>query len=299
MSAASPDAAASAHEDDAIELTIEPRIRPVGQGEVRRLLPFRKRRMVGPYTFLDVMGPETMPAGAAMNVDAHPHIGLSTLTYLFDGRIVHRDSVGSVQPITPGAVNWMTAGAGITHTERSHPEDIPVDRRAHGLQMWVALPHETEDGPAGFEHCPAADVPEALHGGALIRLAVGTGFGMAAPIPGSSPLILAELSLNEATVRVDDSHRERAVYAVDDGIRVAGQTLPEGRLAVLEPGTTPELSGSGRAVIIGGEPVGQRFIWWNFVHSDRDRLEEAKADWTAQRFPLVPGDHEPWVPLPS
>ena len=283
----------------AVEMTIEPRIRPVGTGEVRRLLPFRLRRMVGPYTFLDVMGPDDVAAGAAMNVDAHPHIGLSTLTYLFEGRIVHRDSVGSVQPITPGAVNWMTAGAGITHTERSHPDDIPTVRRTHGLQMWVALPTETEDGAPGFEHCPPDHVPEATHGDVTVRLAVGTGFGLAAPIPGSSPLILAELGLGGGTIRVDDSHPERAVFAVDDGLTIDGQTLGEGQLAVLERGATPELHGTGRAIVIGGEPVGERFIWWNFVHSDRDRIEEAKAEWTAQRFPLVPDDHDPWVPLPG
>ncbi|MEM9467226.1 MAG: pirin family protein [Actinomycetota bacterium] len=298
MSAATPDSPAGPS-SAAIEMTIEPRIRPVGAGEVRRLLPFRKRRMVGPYTFLDVMGPEEMPAGAAMNVDAHPHIGLSTLTYLFEGRIVHRDSVGSVQSITPGAVNWMTAGSGITHTERSHPDDVAMPRLAQGLQMWVALPAESEDGPAGFDHCPADQVPEERFGEVTVRLAVGTGFGMTAPIPGSSPLILAEVGLAGGAIRVDDSHRERAVFAVDDGLTVDDHPLPEGHLAVLEPGATPELRGPGRAVVIGGEPVGERFIWWNFVHSDRDRIEEAKADWTAQRFPLVPDDHDPWVPLPG
>ncbi|MEM7143457.1 MAG: pirin family protein [Actinomycetota bacterium] len=283
----------------AIEMTIEPRVRPVGAGEVRRLLPFRERRTVGPFTFLDVMGPEVMPAGSAMNVDAHPHIGLSTLTYLFEGRIVHRDSVGSVQSITPGAVNWMTAGSGITHTERSHPDDVPSERAAHGLQMWVALPLDAEDGAPGFEHCAAHDVPEESHGGVTVRLAVGTGFGMAAPIPGSSPLILAELGLAGRSIRVDAAHTERAVFAVDDGLTIDGRSVPEGRLAVLEPGATPQVHGPGRAIVIGGEPVGRRFIWWNFVHSDQQRIEQAKADWNAQRFPLVPGDHEPWVPLPA
>ena len=283
----------------AVEMVVEPRVRPVGAGEVRRLLPFRKRRMVGPYTFLDVMGPDQLAAGAAMNVDAHPHIGLSTLTYLFEGRIVHRDSVGSVQAITPGAVNWMTAGSGITHTERSHPDDVPTSRTSHGLQMWVALPVESEDGPPGFEHCAVDDVPETRYGEVTVRLAVGTGFGMAAPIPGSSPLILAELVLGGGAIRVDDSHTERAVLALDDGLTIDGSRLPEGRLAILEPGATPELRGAGRAVVIGGEPVGERFIWWNFVHSDRDRIDAAKADWMAQRFPRVPDDHDPWVPLPA
>ncbi|MEO0493871.1 MAG: pirin family protein [Actinomycetota bacterium] len=283
----------------AIEMTIEPRIRPVGDGEVRRLLPFAKRRMVGPYIFCDLMGPDDVPAGGAMNVDAHPHIGLSTLTYLFEGRIVHRDSVGSVQPITPGAVNWMTAGAGITHTERSHPDDVPTTRRSHGLQLWVALPNEAEERAPGFEHCPADEVPETRHGDVTVRVAVGRGFGIAAPISGSSPLILAELDLAGSVIRVDDSHPERAIVAIDDGITVGGHPLPEGHLAVLEAGATPELAGPGRAVIIGGDPVGDRHIWWNFVSSDRDRLEQAKDNWTNQQFPTVPGDHDPWVPLPG
>ncbi|MEM8707573.1 MAG: pirin family protein [Actinomycetota bacterium] len=283
----------------AIEMTIEPRIRPVGKGEVRRLLPFAKRRMVGPFIFCDLMGPDDVPAGGAMNVDAHPHIGLSTLTYLFEGRIVHRDSVGSVQPVTPGAVNWMTAGSGITHTERSHPDDVPTTRRSHGLQLWVALPNETEDGAPGFEHCAADDVPTESYDGVGVRLAVGTGFGLAAPITGSSPLILAELDLAGSTIRVDATHPQRAIVAIDDGVTVDGRSLPEGHLAVLEPWTTPEITGPGRAVVIGGDPVGDRHIWWNFVSSDRDRLEQAKDDWVAQRFPTVPGDHDPWILLPT
>lgn len=284
---------------DAVEMVIEPRTRPVGSGEVRRLLPFRRRRMIGPFIFCDLMGPDDLAPGTGMNVDAHPHIGLSTVTYLFEGRAVHRDSLGSVQTIEPGAVNWMTAAAGITHTERSHPDDLPTSRVLHGVQTWVALPTDAEDGRAGFEHCPVHEVPEDVHGEVGVRLAVGSGFGMTAPIVGSSALVLAELFLDDAGIVVDTSHPERAVVAIDHDLSLGGSTLPAGHLAVLEEGTRPEVHGHGRALLLGGAPVGDRHIWWNFVSSDPERIEAAKDDWTAQRFPTVPDDHDPWVPLPA
>ena len=179
---------------DAVELTIDPRERPVGSGTVRRLLPFRSRRMVGPFTFLDIMGPEDFGSGVGMDVDAHPHIGLSTLTYLLAGRIEHRDSTGAVQTIEPGAVNWMTAGGGVTHTERTLPEDRAIPLRMFGVQIWVALPDEAEDGPPHFEHCAASDVPEQVVGTSRVRVAAGSGWSLDAPIAGSSPLLLAEVN---------------------------------------------------------------------------------------------------------
>ncbi|MEM9035934.1 MAG: pirin family protein [Actinomycetota bacterium] len=284
---------------DAIELTIEPRTRPVGNGSVRRLLPFRLRRMVGPFVFCDLFGPEDLAPGQGMNVDAHPHIGLSTLTYLLAGRAVHRDSTGAVQDIEAGAVNWMTAGSGVTHTERSHPDDVASTVPHFGVQTWVALPDGGEDVPAGFEHCPADAVPVDHLAGAQVRLAVGSGFGAAAPITGSSPLVLAELRLDDGALSLPGDHPERAVLALSDGLTLADRELPVGHLAVLDPAATPELRGTGTAMLLGGDPVGARHIWWNFVHSEPERIEEAKASWTDQRFPLVPGDHEPWVPLPG
>ena len=283
----------------AIELTIDPRERQVGSSVVHRLLPFHQRRMVGPFIFLDHMGPEDVVAGRRLDIDAHPHLGLSTLTYLFAGRLVHRDSTGAVQVIEPGAVNWMTAGAGVCHTERSHPEDVEGDRMHHGLQLWVALPDDTEDGPPSFEHQPADALPEAHHGGARVRVAAGSGWSMTSPVAVSSPLVLAELTLvDDASLTIDGEHPERAVLALEGELTLANQPLRPGSLAVLERGDGPELRGTGRAVVIGGDPVGERRIWWNFVHRDQERIEQAKADWTAQRFPLVPGDHDPWVPLP-
>ncbi len=285
-------------QQEAIELTIEPRIRPVGSGSVRRLLPYRTRRMVGPFTFLDIMGPEELGPGEGMNINAHPHIGLSTLTYLLRGRAVHRDSTGAVQTIEPGAVNWMTAGAGVTHTERSHPDDLAQSTDLFGAQLWVALPHDAENGAAGFEHCPAHDVPLEHDGDTEIRIAAGSGWGHDAPVVGSSPLVLADLNLNDSTLALPADHPERAVLALTGELRIDGSELTEGSLAVLERGTTPTLSGTGTALMIGGEPLGKRYIWWNFVHSDPEAIEDAKQRWLDQTFPTVPDDHEPFVPLP-
>lgn len=282
---------------DAIELVIDPRERRVGSGTVRRVLPFARRRMVGPFIFVDLIGPEEIAPGTGVDVDAHPHIGLATLTYLLAGRLVHRDSTGAVAEIEPGAVNWMTAASGVTHTERSHPDDRPAATSLYGLQIWVALPDGHEDGPPAFVQQPAADAPEDRRQSAVVRLAAGTGFGMEAPTAGSSPLMLAELRLDDATLVIEDDHPERAILALDGTVTVNGTDLKGGQLAVLDPGRAT-VAGSGRAMALGGEPVGQRYIWWNFVHSSRDRIEEAKSQWREQRFPVVPGDHEPWVPLP-
>jgi len=252
--------------------------------------------MIGPFIFADLIGPETLAAGTGIDVDAHPHIGLSTLSYLFAGRMVHRDSTGAVATIEPGAANWMTAGAGVAHTERSHDDDRTTDRPMHGLQTWVALPHERENGAPSFEHTAADRIP-VVDG---VRIVAGSGWSMESPVAVSSPLVLAELRPTDTrSIAIDATHPERAVLAIEGDLRLDGTELRMGQLAVLEARTTPVLSGSGRAIMLGGAPVGERFIWWNFVHSDRDRIEQAKAEWSEQRFPTVPGDHEPWVPLPA
>ena len=281
-------------------MIIEPRERPVGNGVVHRLLPWRLRRMVGPFIFADHMGPDDLLPGAAVDIDAHPHIGLSTLTYLFEGRLVHRDSTGAVQTIEAGAVNWMTAGSGVTHTERSPVAERGEHRRLHGLQTWIALPTDAEDSAPRFEHHDADSLPQAYGGGALLRLVAGTGWGLQSPVGVSSPLVLAEVRLSgDGSIAIDNEHRERAVLSIDGALTVAGQPLPSGHLAVLEPDTRPALAGSGHAMILGGDPVGPRHIWWNFVHRDAARIEDAKRRWTNQEFPKVPGDHDPWVPLPA
>lgn len=256
--------------------------------------------MVGPFIFADLIGPDALDPGVGVDIDAHPHIGLATVTYLFDGRMVHRDSTGVTQTIEPGAVNWMTAGSGVSHTERSHPDDMPTSRTLHGMQLWVALPTDAEEAEASFQHIGSDEVPADGVGGSMVRVAVGTGWDLESPVVGRSPLVLAEVNLDGVTaLPVATDHRELAVVAVDGRVAVNGSDVPVGHLAVLEPGVPVTLSGEGRAVVLGGEPVGQRHIWWNFVSSDRDRIEQAKLDWTAQRFPTVPGDHEPWVPIPN
>lgn len=283
----------------AVELTIEPRRRSVGAGSVRRLLPFRRRRMIGPFTFLDIMGPEDLAPGSGMDVDAHPHIGLSTLTYLLAGRAVHRDSTGAVQTIDGGAVNWMTAGAGVTHTERSHPDDRAGGHHVFGVQIWVALPTDAEDGEARFEHCPSDDVPVLAIGGSRVRVAAGSGWGIDAPIRGSSPLVMAEVGLDGTPVDVPPDHPERAVVSLAGDVRIDDRVITNGSLAVLDRDVRARLGGTGTALVIGGEPLGPRHIWWNFVHSDPERIDAAKQQWIEQRFPTVPDDHDVYVPLPG
>jgi redox-sensitive bicupin YhaK (pirin superfamily) len=190
----------------------------------------------------------------------------------------------------------MTAGDGVVHTERSHDDDRPTDRAMHGLQTWVALPHDRESVAASFEHTAADRMPD-VDG---VRIVAGSGWSMESPVAVSSPLVLAELRpTDERPIVIDTAHPERGVLAVDGALRLGATVLRVGQLAVLEAGEAAELSGNGRAMLLGGEPVGERFIWWNFVHSDRDRIEQAKDDWNEQRFPIVPGDHDPWVPLPA
>jgi redox-sensitive bicupin YhaK (pirin superfamily) len=282
----------------AIEMTIAPRTRPVGSGTVERLLPYRERRMVGPFIFCDHIGPDDLAPGDGVDVPAHPHIGLSTLTYLFEGSLIHRDSIGSVQTIEAGAVNWMTAGRGVAHTERS--DDRAAPRSLHGLQLWVALPDGAEDGPATFDHRPAHELPSVDVDGATVRVMAGAAYGVESSVPVSSPLVLAEIGLTGgASIPVDPSHEERAVLVLDGEVALGGRPLPVGHLTVLRPGAVTTLDGTGKVVLLGGEPVGPRHIWWNFVHSDRERIEQAKADWAAQRFPVVPGDHDGWVALPT
>ena len=288
----------------AIELTIAPRRRAVGAGEVLRLLPWRGRRTVGPFIFCDLMGPEALAPGAAIDIDAHPHIGLATVSYLFEGRMVHRDSTGAVQTIEPGAINWMTAGAAVAHTERSAPDDRSRRRDHHGVQTWVALPDGAEDGPAAFAHHPAADLPTESFGGASVRLLVGSSWGLHSPVQVASETLLAEIDLGRTgsvgtgSVAIDDASAERAVLAIDGDLSLGGELLPHAHLAVLAPGTRPELTGRGRAIVLGGAPVGRRYIRWNFVHSDQEVIEHAAAAWMAQDWPQIPGDMIPWIPAP-
>lgn len=285
--------------DNAIEMVIEPRIRPVGSGEVRRVLPFRKRRMVGPFIFADLMGPDDLDEGAGADVPAHPHIGLSTLTYLTEGAMVHRDSIGAVQRIEPGAVNWMTAGTGVCHTERSPQDQRERPTVLAGLQAWVALPDEAEQAEPRFEHLAAADVPVWEENGSTARILAGSGWGYRSPVIGSSPLLEADITLADSRLSIPAQYPERGVLTMSGDITVAGRALPEGHLAVLALDEVVDVAGSGRAMLLAGDPVGKRYIWWNFVSSDPEVINDAKQRWDKQTFPKVPGDHDEWTPRPQ
>lgn len=265
---------------------IEPRVRSVGASSVRRVLPVAQRRMVGPVIFLDLLGPERLGPGQIIDVPEHPHIGLSTLTYLLDGQLVHRDSTGAHQLIEPGAVNWMNAGSGVTHTERTPDEDLDRDVLMRGVQIWIALPLESEDDEPFFSQTPVDALPVEHRSGVTIRVVAGTGWGLESPVPVSSPMILADVALDgSGTLQVDAGHLERGVVVLEGDIDVDGQRLSSGSMAILDAGVESRVSGWGRVLVVGGAPVGKRHISWNFVHSDKARIEQAHARWDAGEFP--------------
>jgi redox-sensitive bicupin YhaK (pirin superfamily) len=284
----------------AVELTIEPRVRSLGEFDVRRILPAAKRRMVGPFVFLDHMGPAVFPPGHGIAVRPHPHIGLATITYLFDGEIVHRDSLGIRQLIQPGAVNLMTAGRGIVHSERAR-EDVAVTSRLHGIQSWIALPLELEETEPTFLHYPASSLPELQIDGGTVRVIIGSAYGLQSPVLTYSPTLYFEAALEaNAKLAVLDEAAERGVYVVAGRVEIGGDTYGEGTLAVLRGGVTVPLKAEteARVIVIGGTSVGPRHIWWNFVSSSEARIERAKQDWAEMRMGSVPGDDE-FIPLPS
>ncbi|MAT61918.1 MAG: hypothetical protein CMH41_09805 [Micrococcales bacterium] len=285
--------------EDAIELVIDPRARSVGAGIVRRLLPFRRRRMVGPFIFTDLMGPEEFARGAGADIDAHPHVGLSTLTYLLRGELDHRDSTGAVQRIRPGEVNWMTAGAGVCHTERTPIRSRATGGDLFGVQTWVALPADAEQSAPFFEHSGHEGIPQDSGVGSTVRVLAGSGWGMNSQIKGSSPLLQADLTLSDGEIEFPRDHAERAVINLQGTLKVADSHLLEGKMAVVSPGERITIRGDGRAMLLAGDPVGDRFIWWNFVASQEEIIQQAKQDWLNQRFPLVPEDHQRWMPLPK
>lgn len=291
-----PRCAASA---GAVELIVEARPRDLGELEVRRVLPAAKRRMVGPFIFFDHMGPAEFPDGKGMAVRPHPHIGLATITYLFEGSIMHRDSLSYVQPIEAGAVNLMTAGRGIVHSERA--PTLAGRKRLHGIQSWTALPAALEETEPSFVHYPAERLPELERDGATVRVIMGSAFGAASPVAMHSPTLYLEVRL-EAGVRfaIPDECSERAAYVVEGAAAVDSVALAPGTMAVLRSGarTVIEAQASCRIMIVGGEPVGARHIWWNFVSSSTERIEQAKRDWRDRRFGTVPGDDER-IPLPE
>jgi redox-sensitive bicupin YhaK (pirin superfamily) len=281
---------------------IEGRARDLGGFGVRRVLPAGVRQLVGPFIFFDHMGPARFAQGLGLDVRPHPHIGLATVTYLFEGEIVHRDSLGYCQPIRPGDVNWMTAGRGVVHSERTAQAERARGPALHGLQLWVALPREHEETEPGFRHYPGATLPETTVAGVRCRVLAGSAWDVSSPVATLSPLFYAEARLaagDELPLPAD--HEERAVYVVEGALEWGGMETGVGRMLVLPAGRQPPLRSArgARVALIGGAPLdGERHIDWNFVSSDPQRIEQAKADWRAGRFPKVPGDEVEFIPLP-
>jgi redox-sensitive bicupin YhaK (pirin superfamily) len=288
---------------DAVETVIVPRARDLGGFEVRRALPSGQRQMVGPFIFFDQMGPAEFLLGAGLDVRPHPHIGLSTLTYLFDGEIMHRDSLGTVMAIRPGELNWMTAGRGIAHSERTPPQLRQTPgTKLFGIQSWVALSREDEETAPGFSHYGAGEIPLVSGEGKTVRVIAGSILGKTSPVKTSSPMFYADVALSAgAAVPLDPDYDERAIYTVSGELDIAGDIFGPAHLLAFRPGDriTVKAHSDARFLMLGGEPMdGPRFIWWNFVSSRKERIEQAKADWRQARFGSVPGDSE-FIPLPE
>jgi redox-sensitive bicupin YhaK (pirin superfamily) len=285
-----------------IETTIVAKPRDLGGFEVRRLLPSSLRRMVGPFIFFDQMGPATFGPGRGLDVRPHPHIGLATVTYLFAGEIIHRDSLGTLQPIRPGDVNWMTAGRGITHSERTGPEMRASGGALSGIQAWVALPREAEETEPAFAHHPREALPVLREKGVEMRLVAGALFGARSPVATLWETVYADAALEPgARLPFPPEHEERAIYPVTGEVELEGGRHAPGHLLVLRPGreVTITAASPARLLLLGGAAMdGPRQIWWNFVASSRERIEQAKADWRAGRFAAVPGETE-FIPLPE
>lgn len=282
---------------------IEARTRDLGDGfVVGRILPSPGFRTVGPFIFFDHMGPAQFAPGEGFDVRPHPHIGLATVTYLFAGEMLHRDSLGFVQAIEPGAVNWMTAGRGIVHSERTSDAKRSSGQAMHGIQAWVALPATHEETEPSFVHHPAATLPTISFDGARRTLIAGSAFHATSPVAVASPLFYIDVEAEAgARVQMPDDHAERALYVAVGAVEIAGEVVPERTMAVLEPGRSLAFTTTGpaRVMLLGGAPLeSPRTIWWNFVSSRPERIEQAKADWAAGRFAMVPGDPE-FIPLPQ
>ncbi|MCC6780670.1 MAG: pirin family protein [Hyphomicrobiales bacterium] len=288
---------------DAIEQMIVPRSVDVGHFAVRRALPHVQRRLVGPFIFFDHFGPAEFRSGQGIDVRPHPHIGLATVTFLFDGEIMHRDSLGTAAPIRPGEVNWMSAGHGIVHSERTAPEHRRDGEPIHGLQCWVALPAADEESAPSFAHHDGAELPLVSGEGKTARIIAGSAYGARSTVASMSETLFVDVTLSAgATLPVDAETEERALYLIEGEVEIAGDRFTPGRLLVLRPGDAISVRAITEAhlMLLGGAPMdGPRHIWWNFVSSRKGRIEQAKADWRAARFDSVPGDEQEFIPLPS
>lgn len=286
---------------DLITHLIETHIQDLGGFEARRLLPSEAVTMVGSFIFFDHLGPAEFPPGKGVDVRPHPHINLATVTYLFEGALMHRDSLGTVQEIRPGEVNWMTAGRGIVHSERTPDDDRTHEATLHGIQTWVALPAEAEETEPSFEHYPASDLPRWETDGVEFALIAGTAFDRTSPVQTFSPTIYLDVQLAPGSkFTLPSDYSERAIYTVTSGLQIEGVEIEQHRLALLTAGATVSISAdsTARCMVIGGEPVGDRTKWWNFVSSRPERIDRAKQDWQQGRFDPVPGETE-FIPLPA
>ncbi len=304
MSNESTHAESDCHEqapDDAVDLIITPHEKDLGEFTVRRLLPAAKCRMVGPWVFFDHMGPAVFAPGQGVNVRPHPHINIATVTYLFDGEILHRDSVGSFQAIRPGDINLMVAGSGIVHSERERAEVRMSEHRLHGLQLWMALPESCEEIDPAFYHYPAADIPSLTVNGVSVRVMMGTAFDVTSPVKTYIDTVYVEAGLQPGQQLVVPDANERAVYVASGSVNAGGTLVPCNSMAVLsaEKSVTLEALETSRIAIIGGESPGVRFLDWNFVSSRIERIEQARQDWRDKRFARVVGDEDEFIPLPD
>lgn len=285
----------------AIRTILTPEEKDLGGFSVRRLLPAKEIKAVGPIIFFDHFGPAQFPPGLGMDVRPHPHIGLATITYLFDGEILHRDSLGNIQPIRPAEINWMTAGRGISHSERTPSVLREAGHSLHGLQLWVALPEDSEQSEPDFVHYGAEQIPVVRKEGMSLRLIVGEAWGMISPVKTASPTLYADVQIGQGRVlTVPDQVEERAIYVVDGEAQLQGVTIPCHSMAILDATAEVELTATvdSRLIVIGGKPLGKRTVWWNLVSSRKELIEQAKDDWRTGRFPQVPGETEK-IPVPG
>jgi redox-sensitive bicupin YhaK (pirin superfamily) len=294
--------AGDAQSCDALELVIVPRVRDLGGFSVRRALPHGRRQMVGPFIFFDQMGPAQFMAGQGMDVRPHPHIGLATVSYLFEGSIFHRDSEGNALEIAPGAMNLMTAGRGIAHSERTPGAQRAAGQGLYGIQSWIALPRDSEEIAPGFQHFDAGVLPVVADHGLEARIIAGRAFGKTAPVASLSPWFYAEVKIAVGrSAPLDNDYEERAVYVVDGAVEIAGDSFEGPRLLIFRPGDRITISAKTdcRMMFLGGEALeGPRYLWWNFVSSSQERIESAKEDWKQGRFAAVPEENE-FIPLPE
>jgi redox-sensitive bicupin YhaK (pirin superfamily) len=285
-------------------IVIKGKPRDLGDGfHVSRILPAIEQRAVGPFVFFDYFGPVTFAPGLGIDVRPHPHIGLATVTYLFEGSQMHRDTLGSAQEIQPGDVNWMTAGRGIAHSERTGPEVRAKGHRLHGIQSWVGLPQKDEEVAPSFQNVASKDLPSVTRDGVTLKIITGEAFGLTSPVKVFSPIFYVDAQFAPgSSFEVTAEHEQRAVFVVGGEVEVAGASHGDGTMAILQPGEATRITAKGeaRAMLLGGAALdGQRHLWWNFVASSRDRIERAKADWKEGRFGRIPGDEIEFIPLPE